>query len=168
MDDGTPEPVIAPKVDSVPIRVHRFESNVGIAAASRQGLEIAGGSYIAFLDHDDVLAPEALGWIAQALHRHPQAGLIYTDEDKLGVNGRHDPHFKPEFNYDLLLAQNYVGHLLVVRRDLALATGAMGKGFDGSQDHDLVLRCIERLGPTKSCISRAYAIIGECFRIDGL
>lgn len=98
------------------------------------------------MDHDDCLAPHALFHVAEALYRYPDAGLLYSDEDKLNEAGeRFDPHFKPQWNPDLLLSQNYIGHLAVFRSALVREVGGFREGFEGSQDHDLVLRVCERL-----------------------
>ncbi len=125
------------------VRVAWREKNGHIAAASNSALELATGDFIALLDHDDVLPPYALFFIAEALQRRPTAQLIYSDEDKLSPHGfRCDPFFKPAWSRDLLYSQNYFSHLGVYRRDLVEKIGGFRSGFDGSQDYDLVLRCV--------------------------
>lgn len=120
--------------------------NGHICAASNSALERVEGEYLALLDHDDRLSPDALLEVAAAINEHPQAGIIYSDEDKLNAEGeRVDPHFKPDWNPDLLLAQNYISHLGVYRSDLVREVGGFREGFEGSQDHDLVLRVSARL-----------------------
>lgn len=114
-----------------------------ISAASNTALELATGDYVALFDHDDLLPPLALHWVADAINRHPQAKVLYSDEDKVDEHGRRfDPHFKSDFNHALLLAQNMVSHLGVYRRELVVALGGFRAGFEGAQDHDLVLRCV--------------------------
>lgn len=132
------------------IQVVYRQTNGHICAASNSALELVDGEYIALLDHDDRLSPYALFHVAEALHRNPGAGLLYSDEDKLSEDDkRFDPHFKPQWNSDLLLAQNYISHLGVYRTDLVREVGGFREGFEGSQDHDLVLRVSGRLTPEK-------------------
>ena len=116
---------------------HRRE-NGHIAAATNDGLAIATGEFVAFMDHDDELAPFALAAVAL---ESPSSDLLYTDEDKIDATGRHyDPHCKPSWNPELLLGQNYISHLTVIRRSVVDAAGGLRQGFDGAQDHDLLLR----------------------------
>jgi GT2 family glycosyltransferase len=131
-------------------RVHVVtrESNGHICAASNSALALAEGEYIALLDHDDCLAQEALLEMVVALNQQPQARLLYSDEDKLDERGqRFDPHFKPDWNPDLLLAQNYISHLGMYETALVKSVGGFREGFEGSQDHDLVLRVSAHLRP---------------------
>ena len=116
---------------------------------------MAGGDYVAFLDHDDELAPEALYQIVVALQRRPYE-LLYSDEDRIEIDGHghwshHTPFFKPDFDPDLLLSMNYICHLAVLRRDLLTALEGLRPGFDGAQDHDLLLRATARLSPEAIC-----------------
>ncbi len=127
------------------IKVKFLGCRLGIAGASNAALDLATGEFVAFLDHDDELAPWALYEVALTLNAEPDLDVIYSDEDKLGETGRRtDPFFKPELSPETLLSMNYIGHLLVVRRELIEAIGRFRPGFDGSQDHDLVLRLTER------------------------
>jgi GT2 family glycosyltransferase len=122
--------------------------NGHISAASNSALDLATGEFVALLDHDDLLHPLALHFMADAIERHPQAGLLYSDEDKIDATGlRFDPYFKCDFNYELLLAQNMISHLGVYRRSLLVELGGFRTGLEGSQDYDLALRVIERLAP---------------------
>lgn len=130
------------------IELTRREVNGHVCAASNTALSMARGEFVALLDHDDCLHPEALFRIVEALQQHPEAQVLYSDEDKIDERGeRFDPHFKPAWNPDLLLSQNYLSHLGVYRRSRLLAVGGFREGFEGSQDHDLALRCVTGLSP---------------------
>ena len=130
------------------IRWVRRETNGHISAASNSALALATGEFVALLDHDDVLHPLALWFMAQAMVANPEAGLLYSDEDKLDPEGlRCDPYFKCEYNPELMLAQNMVSHLGCYRRSLVNELGGFREGFEGSQDYDLALRAIDRLQP---------------------
>lgn len=127
------------------IKVKFLGEHCGIVGASNAALGLATGDFVAFLDHDDELAPWALYEVARALNAEPDLDVIYSDEDKLDEQGRRtEPFFKPEFSPETLLSMNYIGHLLVIRRRLVEAVGGFRAGFDGSQDHDLALRVTER------------------------
>ncbi len=130
------------------IKVAYRKTNGHISDASNSALELAQGEYIALLDHDDELHPLALFEMAKAIGAQPQWKLIYSDEDKLDESGRRSsPYFKPDWNYDLLLSQNCVSHFGVYQTALVREVGGFRKGLEGSQDHDLTLRCVERLKP---------------------
>ncbi len=123
------------------IRVVRRGERGGIAAATNSALDLAGGEFVALLDHDDVLPEHALYLVAREIVLHPEADLIYSDEDKLDRKGRRcDPYFKSGWNPDLLLSQNTISHLGVYRTALVRELGGMRSEFDGSQDYDLALR----------------------------
>jgi glycosyltransferase involved in cell wall biosynthesis len=127
------------------VKVDRIGENRGIAGNTNAALAVATGDYVAFADHDDTLAPFALAAVVAAINRHPDADLIYSDEDKLDAAGRRvDPCFKPDWSPDLLRTHNYVCHLLVLKRSLVEELGGVRAGFDGAQDYDLVLRAGER------------------------
>lgn len=127
------------------VRVHYRSENGHICRASNDALALVTGQYVALLDHDDLLAEHALLRVARAIQEHPEAILFYGDEDKLGADGaRREPHFKSQFNPDLLLSQAYMGHLVVARASEVCAVGGFRPGFEGSQDHDLLLRLSER------------------------
>lgn len=130
------------------IEVMRRTENGHISEASNSALALARGEFVALLDHDDELRPHALLELAEAIAASPEAGLLYSDEDKIDADGRRfDPYFKPDWDPDLLRGQNYLCHLTTIRTELVREVGGFRKGFEGSQDHDLVLRCTERLRP---------------------
>lgn len=129
------------------VRVVYRDRQGGIAAASNSAMAVATGAFVGFIDHDDVLRPHALFAMATHLREHPDADLVYSDEDKLLPGGGLAlPAFKPDYSPDRLLAENYINHFTVMRRSLVLEAGGFREGFDGSQDHDLVLRVCERSG----------------------
>lgn len=152
-DDASTNPEIRQvlehfKLQDTRIRVVYRESNGHISHASNSALDMAEGEWIALLDHDDVLAEHALALIVQAINESPEAGLIYSDEDKLDQTGRRvDPYFKPEFDPLLLRGQNMICHLAAFRHDLVKSAGGFRTGFEGAQDYDLVLRVTEKLEP---------------------
>lgn len=155
VDDASPDPRvidIAKEYAQADDRIHvmRRSENGHISEASNSALGLALGEYIALLDHDDELRPHALLEVAEAIRLHPDAGLLYSDEDKINAEGRRfDPYFKPDFDPNLLRSQNYICHFTTIRTELVREIGGFRKGFEGSQDHDLILRCIERLRPTQ-------------------
>lgn len=127
------------------VKVTYRDQNGHISAASNSALELASGSHVALLDHDDLLAEHALYLAAVAIGEHPDADVFYSDEDKINDEGRRtEPYFKPDFAFDLLLGQNYVSHLGIYRRDAIKDVGGFRLGFEGSQDYDLVLRILAR------------------------
>lgn len=126
------------------IRAVFLPANNGIVGNSNAAIRIASGEFIALLDHDDTLAPFALHEIAAAINAQPEADFLYSDEDKLDRQGRRvEPNFKPDWSPETLLARNYICHLVAIRRTLFEAIGGFRPGFDGAQDHDLVLRATE-------------------------
>lgn len=152
-DDASTEPhvarVLAEYARRDPrVRIAWRERNGHIAAASNSALELARGDFVALLDHDDELRPHALLRVAEVIAASPDVLLVYSDEDKIDANGkRFAPNFKPDWNPDLLHGQNYLSHLSVLQTRLAREVGGFREGFEGSQDFDLVLRCVERLAP---------------------
>ena len=132
------------------IKVMFRQRNGHISAASNSALELANGEYVALLDHDDLLSEHALFWVANSILRYPDAGLIYSDEDKIDKCAlRSGPYFKCEFNYDLFLSHNMICHLGVYKAELVRRIGGFREGFEGSQDWDLALRCVEQLKPSE-------------------
>ena len=120
-------------------------SNGGISAASNTALGMVGGEFVALLDHDDELTPDALALVAGRAGGNPEADVIYSDEDKIDHEGQPSfPLFKPDWSPDLLLSYPYLGHLMVIRRRLVEEIGGFRPEMDGSQDFDLMLRATER------------------------
>lgn len=128
------------------IRVIRLEKNLGIAQNTNAGIAASTGEFIAFLDHDDFLEPDALFCYADALNKDKTIDVFYSDEDKTDEYAAHYfyPHFKSDFNIDLLHANNYMCHFLAVRKSLVDTVGGLNEKFDGAQDYDFVLRCVEQ------------------------
>ena len=162
--DGTPGESVIPAIvqeyqqndrkiiDKEASRVvyQKLKENGGIAENTNAAIAMAGGDYIAFLDHDDVITPDALYEMADRIIKGRNQGkepeVLYSDEDKTdaGQTKVMDPHFKPDFNPDLLCSNNYITHFLVVKRELADRLGGIRKDFDGAQDYDFVLRATEQ------------------------
>lgn len=162
--DGTPGESVIPAIvqeyqqndrkiiDKEASRVvyQKLKENGGIAENTNAAIAMAGGDYIAFLDHDDVITPDALYEMADRIIKGRNQGkepeVLYSDEDKTdaGQTKVMDPHFKPDFNPDLLCSNNYITHFLVVKRELADRIGGIRKDFDGAQDYDFVLRATEQ------------------------
>lgn len=128
------------------IRLQHRAHNGGISRTSNDALAMASGEYVALMDHDDVIAPHALLLVAMAVLAHPGTRLLYTDSDDLDSEGRRcNPFFKPDWNDDLLLGQNYFNHLTVYSSALLRELGGFREAFDASQDYDLALRAVEQL-----------------------
>ena len=136
------------------IKYQKLDKNYGISVNSNKALEMATGDYVGLLDHDDLLAPNALFEVVSMLQTgiceegcviHNKIRAVYSDEDKIdGHTGRHfDYHKKPEFNLDLLRTNNYICHFFVVSSSVAKKTGGFRTEFNGAQDHDFILRCVE-------------------------
>ena len=121
-------------------------TNGHISACSNSALALATGDWCGLLDQDDLLREHALSLVAREINQRPDAGLIYSDEDFIDVHGvRSNPFIKPDWNPELFLGQNYINHFGVYRTDLLREIGGFRAGYEGSQDYDLGLRCIEQL-----------------------
>ncbi len=132
------------------IKVEFRPDNGHIAACSNSAFALATGEWCALLDQDDALTLDALARVALEIDAHPDAGLIYSDEDKIDDHGnRSSPYFKPDWNPELFLGQNFINHLGVYRTDLMREVGGFRESFEGSQDYDLALRCLERLSAAR-------------------
>ena len=127
--------------------------NKGISGNTNAAMDMATGDYIVLADHDDKLTPNALYECAKLLQEHPGCDCFYSDEDKLDMDGGalFDPHFKPDFNIDLLCSVNYICHLFVVSRKVIEKVGGLRSEFDGAQDYDFVLRCVEAVKDEEIC-----------------
>jgi GT2 family glycosyltransferase len=127
------------------IRVGWREENGGIVAASNDALAMAEGEFLALLDHDDELHPDALAHVNEAILANPEADYVYTDEDKIDRRGHHSgPFFKPNWSPERMRTQMYTCHLSVLRRSLVEEVGGFDAEYEGSQDWDLVLKVTER------------------------
>lgn len=127
------------------IKYKILAENLGIADNTNAAMELADGDYIALFDHDDLLSENALYEVADRIFK-TGAEIVYTDEDKVtsDLSERYQPNFKPDFNLDLLRSNNYICHLLVVKKTLVQEVGGQKKEFDGAQDHEFLFRCIEK------------------------
>lgn len=150
VDDRSPSDWVRPRLAELAaseprIRVHEREENGGIVAASRDALSRATGDFVALLDHDDVLETRALRVVSQRIDRIPDLDYSYSDQDYMSMDGEtHSPYFKPDFSPERLRHHMYTSHFAVIRRSLVEEVGGFRDGYDGSQDHDLVLRVTER------------------------
>jgi GT2 family glycosyltransferase len=148
-DDASPDPCVRQDLQywsarDSRIRVVERRENGNISRATNSAAAAARGEFLVLLDHDDLLHPDALAHVSLYLDEHPEADLVYTDDDKVDADGRrHSPQFKPDWSPELLLGFCYTAHLTAVRRRLYEAVGGMRAGFEGSQDHDFWLRASE-------------------------
>ena len=154
-DDASSDPCVRELLNWYARRDQRIhvvlrDQNGHIAAASNTALSLATGDFVCLLDHDDELAPQALYVLAKAILACPEADLFYSDEDKIDTQGRRlDPYFKPDWNPDLFLAYNFFNHFAALRMNLMRELGGFRVGFEGSEDYDLVLRAVARVGAEK-------------------
>ncbi len=123
----------------------RAVRNEGISVNTNNAAQLASGQYLAFLDHDDLLSPNALFEVAKCVTR-TEAPLIYSDEALFVKDMMHPTvgHFKPDYSPQYLLNVNYIGHFVAVRRDIFGKLKGLRKEFDGSQDHDFLLRVLAK------------------------
>ena len=152
VDDASPDYHIRPMLKRLTAMDERIvvklnKNNQGIAGASNDAVELTNGDYVGLLDHDDELSIDALYENAKVINEFSDVGLIYSDEDKVTMEGvRVDPYFKPDYSPDLLDSNNYVCHFSVISQKVIEKIGAFRLGFDGSQDHDLIMRAIHHAG----------------------
>lgn len=127
------------------IRYKNLDENLGIAENTNEAFAMATGEFVGLLDHDDLLAPNALFEIASVLERDRETDVVYTDEDKVttDLSEHFQPHLKPDFNLDLLRSNNYICHFFTVRREIVERIGGFRREFDGAQDYDFIFRCTE-------------------------
>ena len=152
-DDKSPDPEISRVLKEYQAKDNRIkvvfrETNGHISHASNSALQLATGDYMALLDQDDELRPHSLYMMAKAINNNENLGLIYSDEDKIDEqDNRFDPYFKTDWNPDLFYSHNMISHLGVYKLSLIKKIGGFRVDYEGSQDYDLALRCIEHLGP---------------------
>ncbi len=150
-DDGSSDPATIAVLDDLNagdfrIRLARLPENRGIAAASNAALALATGAFVVPMDHDDLLPDHALAALVHYLVARPETRFAYSDADRIDARGaRVRPFFKPDWNYDLFLAQNYLNHLTAIDAQLLADLGGWREGYEGSQDYDLYLRATEVL-----------------------
>jgi len=150
-DDASPESHVVKKLRAAADSDDRIkftirENNGHISAATNSALEMATGEYVSFLDHDDLLPADALLHVVEAIIAQPQADFLYTDEDKIDVSGHHyDPQFKGDWNPEMAITHNYTHHLRTIRRNIVEEVGGLRIGYEGAQDIDLILRCVEKI-----------------------
>lgn len=128
------------------IKWARLKENRGISGNTNVALKLADGEIIVLMDHDDMIAPNALYEVVAAFNENPKTDAVYSDEDKFETkkSAHYDPHFKSDFNIDLLCCNNYICHLFAVRKSIAFEVGGFHSEYDGAQDHDFILRCVEK------------------------
>lgn len=127
------------------IEYKELEENRGISENTNAAIEMAAGDFIVLADHDDIMPANALFECAKVLNEDATIDVIYSDEDKVDMSGKKyfEPHFKSDFNIDLLCSMNYICHLFVVKKEIIDRVGMLRSEFDGAQDHDFILRCTE-------------------------
>jgi GT2 family glycosyltransferase len=152
-DDASPDAEVKAVLEEYARRDARIkvvyrEKNGHISAASNTALAMAAGKFAALLDHDDLLPPHALYWVAVEVLQYPDTEVVYSDEDKINESGKRlDHYFKPDWNLQLALSQNFVSHLGVYRTETLRQIGGFREGYEGSQDYDLMLRVVARVRP---------------------
>lgn len=123
----------------------KLENNLGISENTNEAIRMASGDYIMLADHDDVITPNALYEFVKLINEQSNVDIIYTDEDKISMDGKHyfDPNFKPHFSMDYLRSTNYICHIFVVKKSIVDKIGMLDARYDGAQDYDFILRCCE-------------------------
>ena len=148
-DDASTDPAVESLLQEWAQREPRIRlmfraENGNISRATNSAAELAGGEYLVLMDQDDEITPDALGEVAVYLSEHPQTDILYSDDDKIDLQGRRfAPQFKPDWSPELLLSYMYFSHLFVLRRALFFDVGGMRVDFEGSQDYDMALRAVE-------------------------
>lgn len=147
IDDASPKntaEMIKPHINGHKnIKIERLSKNQHISGASNEGLKMAKGEFVALLDHDDVLTPNALFEMVKAINEHPENDFFYSDEDKIDEKGKHiEPFFKPDWSPDYLYSCNYITHFAVLRKSIVDKIGGFRLGAEGAQDWDLFLRFV--------------------------
>ena len=166
-DDCSTNPAVRDGLEQATASDPRIEvvfrrENGHISNSSNSALELATGTWVALLDHDDLLAPDALAWVARTVLDQPDTQMLYSDEDKVDETGeRFAPYFKPDWNQALIEGQNF-SHLGVYRTALLRQVGGFRVGLEGSQDYDLMLAALMRCRAGVSCICRVCCITGVC------
>ena len=127
------------------IRVISSEKPLQISQNTNAAMGISTGDFVAFADHDDVLTANALFEYVKAYNENPKLEVFYSDEDKMTMDGNKffQPHFKPDFNLDLLCSVNYICHLFMAKKSLIEKVGMLRPEYDGAQDYDFIFRCVE-------------------------
>ncbi|MGN0298405.1 MAG: glycosyltransferase [Lachnospiraceae bacterium] len=135
-----------------------LKANKGISENSNAAIALASGDFIALLDHDDILAPNALFEYTKAINENPNIDVLYSDEDKIDQKGQkhYDPYFKTDFNLELLRSNNYICHFLAVRKSIVDQFGGFRSEYDGAQDHDFILRSVELTNEIYHCPKILY------------
>lgn len=127
------------------IKFFRMAENSHISLTTNYGVQHCNGEYIFLMDHDDMITPNALFEVVKTILCHPDADIIYSDDDKIDMQGKpFDPQFKPDYSPELLLSYMYFSHIFVIRKSLYLSVGGERAGYEGSQDYDLALRLTEK------------------------
>ncbi len=148
VDDCSPNEKVRESIKELASKDTRIKyafhtENKHISEASNTALSLATGDWITFVDHDDLLPRYSFAYFIECINNNPHAKIIYSDEDKISMNGkRFYPHYKPDWNPDLLYSQNYVCHLTFYKAEVVKQVEGCRKGYEGSQDHDFLLRCL--------------------------
>lgn len=148
-DDCSPNPKIRRLLQVYASKDPRIEvvfrtENGHLSASSNSALQMAKGEYVLLMDHDDLITPNCLFEVVKHINAHPSDKIIYSDEDKINEAGHHSvPHFKPDWSPHNLLSRNYLGHVVVIKKEIVDRIGGFRLGFEGSQDYDLLLRATE-------------------------